>query len=590
MSNEERRRSSRISELEARNALRRSQKQSRMTLGRKDEQSDRKGARKKVKTRPLQDLISDPAEQQAHVLEPQIKKLERPEENICRASRPYAGERGKRNEDSADQRRQTYQPPGKGKSLASDDPEDMTTLVQAKKELDYKGSVMRFIEDLGPTVKFIATRTLCQNLPHGSVPENEVPHLQTQAVTLDASNVSQDSFHQVAAARSVHQGSVHQKAVPALTDFSYRNPTKPPHLNLPAKSSNFYGGNALAIGGMNRSEDPSFIIPEARHTLAYPTHQTGQETNYINKGLDIANDSERDMTAGILYSSSFYQPAATTLNGNPNPFATWNFAPDSQGSNFSKMMQDAMMTDGLAKKGETVSSYPAMQATAAKGKSPLLPSWQEPSQGAISFPRNDYKDLDWTLQAAPIPEESSLPVGQRSNCLNPTNEGISTGAGRLPHWLSPTDGGNSTGAGQLPHWLSPANDGISTGAGPLPHWLSPSKESSSLGAGPVLNWLSLSHGGGSDHAPNCANPVTSKPQFFEFLCPPQSRPAGADVMGQARIPNQQDQVPLHDARLGSAFDVQDAGTRDRKGKSVMENEAAIHHPSSSSNVRKWFLG
>lgn len=431
---------------------------------------------------------------------------------------------------------------------------------------------MRYIKDLGPMAKFIAMRKLCQNLPQGSVPQNEVPHLQTQAVTYDVPNISQGSFHQVAAAKSVHQGSVHQNAVPAPTEFSYRNPTRPPHLNVRAQSSNFYGGNVQSIGSMNRSEDPKFISPEANHTLAYPTHQSGQGIHYMNKGLDIGNDSERNMTVGIPYSSSSDTPTATALYGNPNPFAAWNIAPDSQGSSFSDMMVDAMKVDGPPKMGDVVSSHPGTLAIVAKSSSPLLPSWQEPSQGGSSFPENDYKDLDWKLQAAPIPEESSLRVGQRSNWLSPTNEGSSNGAGRLPHWLSPSIAGSSIGAGRLPHWLSP------------------SKEGSSIGAGPVPNWLSLSHVGGSDQVSNSANPVTPKPQFFEFLCPRQSGPAEVDVIGHARIPKTPVQAPLHDARPGSVFDVQDAGTRDPKGKSVLGNEGGMHHPSPSPNVPRWFLG
>lgn len=84
MSSEERRRSPRISELEARNAQQRRQKENaqqrrqkeiKMTLDSEDEQSNHKRGRKRVKTRPLQDLISNPAERQASGVEPPAKKL-----------------------------------------------------------------------------------------------------------------------------------------------------------------------------------------------------------------------------------------------------------------------------------------------------------------------------------------------------------------------------------------------------------------------------------------------------------------------------------------------------------------------------------
>ncbi|XP_048141318.1 uncharacterized protein LOC125316599 [Rhodamnia argentea] len=393
---------------------------------------------------------------------------------------------------------------------------------------------MRYIQDLGPMAKFVAMRNLSQISPQSSVPRNEVPHLQMETFPYVVPNISLGPFQQVAAARSVHQGSVHQKAGPALTDFSYRNPGKPLHLNVHSQSSNFYGGNVLPIGGMNRSEDPRSKIPEASHTLGYPTHQTGQ-THFTNKGLDIRNDSERNMTVGIPYSSSFYKPIATTLYGNPNPFATGNIAPDSHGRSFSNMMKDAMRTDGQGKMGEVVSSYPGMHAIAAKRNSPLLPSWQEPSLVASSFIGNDHNDLGHTLQAASFHEESSPGLGQMSNWVSPTNEGSSNGAGRFLYWLIP------------------------------------GHEASSTGAGPVPNWLSLGHGGVSDQVSNYANPVTSKPQFFEFLCPQQSGPTEVDVMGQARIPQPQDQAPRHDTRLGSFFDVQDGRSHDPKGKSIMEN-------------------
>lgn len=42
----------------------------------------------------------------------------------------YAGRKGKRHEDSVDQRRQTYQPPGEEKSLTSDVPKNTKTLVE----------------------------------------------------------------------------------------------------------------------------------------------------------------------------------------------------------------------------------------------------------------------------------------------------------------------------------------------------------------------------------------------------------------------------------------------------------------------------